>query len=112
MGLRFESHLNFDAYEARILGVLPDAIDDGLTHIKDKAVELVPKESEHLAGTATVYASDGGGSIRFDGPYARYIHEGLEFHHPHGGQAKFLEEPLTTEGPTALRIIAARVRES
>lgn len=112
MGLRFENHLNFEPYKARMLAALPDAIHAGLDHIKDKAVERTPKESEHLADSATVYASDGGGSIRFAGPYARYQHEDLSLHHVHGGQAKYLEEPLTTEAGEALKIIADRLRES
>jgi hypothetical protein len=29
-----------------------------------------------------------------DQVYAHYIHEHLEFHHPRGGEAKFLERPL------------------
>jgi len=31
-----------------------------------------------------------------DQVYAHYIHEHLEFHHPRGGTAKFLERPLVT----------------
>jgi hypothetical protein len=38
---------------------------------------------EHLKGTVTV-----------DQVYAHYQHEHLEFHHPRGGEAKFLERPL------------------
>lgn len=33
-------------------------------------------------------------SVVFDQVYAHYQHEHLEFHHPRGGQAKYLETPL------------------
>lgn len=31
--------------------------------------------------------------VRYDAPYAVYVHEDLEMPHPNGGQAKFLEAP-------------------
>ena len=34
------------------------------------------------------------GSVIVDQVYAHYQHEHLEFHHPRGGRAKFLEAPL------------------
>lgn len=34
------------------------------------------------------------GSVVVDQVYAHYQHEHLEFHHPRGGRAKFLEAPL------------------
>lgn len=36
------------------------------------------------------------GSVVVDQVYARYQHEGLDFKHPQGGQAKYLEQPLFT----------------
>jgi hypothetical protein len=33
--------------------------------------------------------------IVFDGPYAARQHERLDYQHPHGGKAKFLEHNLT-----------------
>ena len=34
------------------------------------------------------------GNVKVDQVYAHYQHEGLDFAHPRGGQAKYLEEPL------------------
>ena len=35
------------------------------------------------------------GYVRFNTPYAVAQHERLDFVHPKGGKAKYLEEPLT-----------------
>jgi hypothetical protein len=34
------------------------------------------------------------GSVEVNQVYAHFQHEGLDLKHPHGGQAKYLEEPL------------------
>lgn len=49
------------------------------------------------------------GSVVVDQVYARYQHEGLDFKHPRGGQAKYLEQPLYSNVPLYMRDIAARV---
>lgn len=49
------------------------------------------------------------GTVEVDQVYARYQHEGLDFHHPRGGQAKYLEQPLYSEVPGYLGDIAARL---
>lgn len=49
------------------------------------------------------------GSVVVDQVYARYQHEGLDFAHPRGGQAKYLEQPLYANVPLYMQDIAARV---
>lgn len=49
------------------------------------------------------------GSVEVDQVYARYQHEGLDFKHPRGGQAKYLEQPFYANVPLYMRDIAARV---
>lgn len=44
-----------------------------------------------------------------DQVYARYQHEGLDFKHPQGGQAKYLEEPLYEEHQQYLQDLAGGV---
>jgi hypothetical protein len=65
------------------------------------AQELVPVESGELRDSAMVKAAEEGSrpysaavEISFGGPdvpYAVKIHEDLALHHPHGGQAKYLQ---------------------
>jgi hypothetical protein len=42
--------------------------------------------------------------------YAVYVHEDLEANHPHGGQAKFLEEAINQSESTYARDLAAELR--
>jgi hypothetical protein len=49
------------------------------------------------------------GKVEVDQVYARYQHEGLDFKHPRGGQAKYLEQPLYANVALYMRDIAARV---
>lgn len=46
------------------------------------------------------------GTVEVNQVYAHYQHEGLNFRHPRGGQAKFLEEPLYSETPHYLQNLA------
>jgi hypothetical protein len=49
------------------------------------------------------------GSVEVDQVYARYQHEGLDFNHPRGGQAKYLEQPLFANVALYMQDIAAQV---
>lgn len=49
------------------------------------------------------------GRVIVDQVYARYQHEGLDFKHPRGGQAKYLEQPLYSNVALYMRDIAARL---
>lgn len=49
------------------------------------------------------------GKVEVDQVYARYQHEGLDFQHPRGGQAKYLEQPLYANVPLYMQDIAARL---
>lgn len=50
-------------------------------------------ELEAMVGDGELVAS-----VEVDQVYAHYQHEGLEFAHPRGGQAKYLEQPWETAG--------------
>ncbi len=91
--------------------VLPKAAVAGAGVIKDEAVRRVPKLSGVLASTGHV--TDGGSGtahIRFSSVYAHWIEEGLDFAHPHGGQAKYLQSSLIDKAPDALDKAADVIR--
>lgn len=46
------------------------------------------------------------GRVEVNQVYARYQHEGLDFKHPQGGQAKYLEEPLYSNSGDYMRRLA------
>jgi hypothetical protein len=110
-----EFDIDMTDLQARITAAIPEALDQGMEHIRAEAVALTPVETGRLAGSATVHldvtTADPQASITYDGPYARYQHERLDLRHEHG-QAKYLEQPLVTEADKALGIIADRISET
>jgi hypothetical protein len=88
------------------------ALAEGADVVLADARERVPKESDRLAASGKVDEHRGGQNtvaVKFDGPYARWIHEHLWFKHPRGGEAKFLETALLTKGGEALRVAGERL---
>lgn len=80
-------------------------------HLVGVARALVPKDEGTLERSGAA-ATDGlQGVVSFDTPYAVIQHEALDFHHPRGGQAKYLEQPMGTERDTIKAIIAQAIRK-
>lgn len=50
------------------------------------------------------------GGVGYDGPYAVVQHERLDFVHPNGRQAKYLESAFADEAETIRRILATQIR--
>lgn len=111
MGIRWENNLDFADLERRIEAATPEALGEGMEHIRGVSAELVPVETGRLVGSAAVHVDGDTASITYDGPYARYQHERLDLHHEHG-QGKYLEQPLATEAGTAIRIVANRIERA
>lgn len=89
----------------------PVAAAKAMEHVRGVAVALTPYESGHLADTASVTLDGNEATITFDGPYARRQHEELTWRHEKG-QAKYLEQPMNTEKPVVMQMIAKEVREA
>lgn len=51
------------------------------------------------------------GKVEVDQVYARYQHEGLDFRHPRGGQAKYLEQPFLAGASGHMQTLARTVLE-
>lgn len=51
------------------------------------------------------------GTVEVDQAYARYQHQTLDLHHPHGGQASYLQGPLMGNLGKYMGMIAATVLE-
>lgn len=104
--LDWEDHLtkSLSSIHAKSRGLAGD-LEKGARVVLDEAVDLVPKDSGHLAATGRIKRNRGGVNtvaITFDGPYARWIHEHLWFRHPKGGQAKYLEAAMLLKGREAV----------
>lgn len=76
--------------------------------------EPEPRHGYHMIDTGFVRVEPGVASdaviIGYTAFWAAWQHEHLEWHHPNGGQAKFLETALLGGREVALETIAANVR--
>ena len=96
----------------RVEAILADATLDGLRlaaeHLLQASSELVPHEEGDLerSGEVSVDESGPAAAVSYDRPYAVRQHEDQTLRHDNGRRAKYLEEPMSTERDTMLRIIA------
>lgn len=79
--------------------------------------EPVPKHGENMVDTGFVKLGISGDGIDqavigYEAWWAIFPHENLEDHHPHGGQAKFLEVGAATSAETALGTVGAVITEA
>jgi len=50
--------------------------------------------------------------ISFNTPYARRQHEELDYEHPHGGKAKYLEDPFNRNKKKVLKYADKQIRKA
>lgn len=62
--------------------------------LKGKSVELAPIDTGDLRGSGYAEIGKHEATVGFNEPYALRQHEELDYSHPKGGQAKYLEQPL------------------
>lgn len=83
-------------------------------HLLEVSRQLVPIEEGTLerSGVASVDAGKLRAAVAYDTPYAVRQHEELDWRHDEGRQAKYLEDPMSTEQRAMRDIIAAEIRRS
>jgi hypothetical protein len=111
MSIRFEFDLHFAELDARVDAAAPDALRAGAEHIGEKSSPLVPLEEGTLLRSWAVDVDGDTAEMSYNTPYARYQHEVLSLRHPHG-QAKYLEQPMLTDGREALAIVGEQIRRA
>jgi hypothetical protein len=81
-------------------------------HILEESKRIVPLLEGTLerSGVASVDAGALRAAVSYDTPYAVYQHEGLDFAHPNGRQAKYLEQPLNSERGVVQDLIAREIK--
>lgn len=79
-----------------------------------EAVKIVPLDEATLqdSGKATVDEEKLEGKVTFDTPYAVVQHERLDFHHPNGRKAKYLETPWRENAETFGQLIAYQIKRA
>ena len=113
MSIDWEFNLDFGPLNAAMDAAVPIAVGRAAEHIRGEAVQLAPIESGHLRASAEVVVVDHNEAhVKFPGPYARYQHYGLDFRHPRGGQALYLEQPMNTETQKVTDIMGDTLREA
>ena len=109
-----------------ILNQVRDHVEDALVEggqvILDRSQELVPLEGRPDTHGGTLAESGRVNrtgsdylpvvSVTYDGPYAIYQHEALEFKHPTGGHAKFLEIAMIEKTDEATEKIGDEIRKA
>lgn len=86
--------------------------DKAAHRLRGLSVARAPVRDGILRGSAAVTVSGSGAAVSYNTPYAVRQHEELDYQHPQGGQAKYLEGPLKEREDELLDIIAASVRRS
>lgn len=111
MSIRWQINLDLAKLKHRVDEVKPEALAAGMEHIRQVSAPLVPVETGRLVGSAAVEVTGDRASLSYAGPYARYQHERLDLHHQHG-QAKYLEQPVLTDGGKAIEIVAEHIKRA
>lgn len=99
---------------SRVEDTCQDALLECGNDLQQKAVDITPKDTGALRGSAHTDAEPQAGKpsvvVAFDEEYAIYVHENLEAHHP-VGQAKFLEQPLRENADKYIKYIGEKVMD-
>jgi hypothetical protein len=68
-------------------------MQDIVLDLQGKSQALAPVDTGFLQAAAFAEVVNLEGTVGYTAPYALRIHEEVGYRHPHGGQAKYLEEP-------------------
>lgn len=101
---------NFAAATAAAREAAEQGIDEACEHLLGAARALVPIEEGTLERSGAASREELVGAVSFDTPYAVRQHEDMTLQHDAGRQAKYLEQPTTTEAGALRELIAARIR--
>lgn len=103
---------NGAAVDDAVKDAIMKGLNHGAEHLLQVSGELVPLDEGTLERSGTV--SDDPGeltvAVSYDTPYAVDQHEMLEIRHAEGRQAKYLEQPMTTEADTIKAIVRQKVK--
>jgi len=80
--------------------------------LQGKAQALTPVDQGDLQGSAFTEVSGLEAVIGFEEIYAMYIHEGVGYRHPKGGEAKFLEKPYKENVPKYVDMIGNAIKKA
>jgi hypothetical protein len=99
---------------ALITGDVMEGLVLGGEHLLQVSRTEVPIDEATLERSGAVTQDDENlaVAVAYSTPYAERQHEDLTLRHADGRKGKYLEDPMNTEKPTILAIIATRARRS
>ncbi|MBC8587108.1 HK97-gp10 family putative phage morphogenesis protein [Paratissierella segnis] len=117
MGIKLEGFVEFTNKLNKSISQVSDVVEDALldcgNDLQQKSVDITPKDTGTLRGSAFTEAENTSKPsviVGFDEEYAIFVHENLEAHHP-VGQAKFLEQPLNENKDKYVKHIGDKVND-
>lgn len=87
-----------------------EGLKKGLEHVLGVSQQQVPLDEDTLQRSGKVDVDGLDGSISYDTVYARRQHEEMDWKHLPGRKAKYLEDPMLSERPVVLRMMAVGLR--
>ncbi len=98
-----------DAILARIIAGVDKRVLDCAYDLQGRSIDEAPVDMGDLRGNCTVNETDEHSvEIGYDLPYARIQHEALEFNHPKGGKAKYLEDPFNANKERYIKRVGSK----
>ncbi|WP_127572782.1 hypothetical protein [Georgenia faecalis] len=83
----------------------------GLEHLLGVAKARVPHDEKTLRDSGATAQDGTQGVVAFDTPYAVRQHEEMDWYHPRGGQAKYLESAMGDERTAIAQLAAQAIRK-
>lgn len=84
----------FQKRAAKVKTFTPKAMRDIGQDLLGKSVERAPVDTGDLRGSGFAEVNGNETTVGFTAVYALRQHEELQYNHPQGGEAKYLENPL------------------
>jgi hypothetical protein len=107
-----QSSWNADAIIAQVEAGAETGVFEATEVLLAQSVDLAPIEEGTLTNSGTATAEGTKGSVGFNTPYALIQHERLDFRHPNGRTAKYLERPANAFTPEFEEIVAGAIRRA
>lgn len=113
----WKSDIDLKAIAEQIEAAASVAVLAGADKLLDLANDRVPVESGDLKASGRTSSEELEAVVSYGEPGQRtgfaaiQQHEHTEYHHPHGGQAKFLEQPMLSETGQIAQAIVQSMRE-
>ena len=107
---------NFKKYKVEAFKQIKDAVEDASFDLQGKSQRQAPVDTGDLRGSASttvdVKLTKVVSEVGYNEEYALDQHEKLEYKHPRGGNAKYLEGPLKENQSRYIKEISAALRRA